>query len=54
MKSGKQLQQVNAHKGTVTALAFTSDGRAISGGTDGFVKVWDLTNIKATEKAPEK
>ena len=45
-KSGKQLQMIHAHQGTVTALAFTADGKLASGGLDNLIKIWDLAKIQ--------
>jgi WD40 repeat protein len=40
--SGKQLNSINAHLATVTAVAFTANGQQIvSAGLDGMVKTWN-------------
>jgi WD40 repeat protein len=39
--SGKDINTIKAHLGTVTTLVFSNDGQQIiSGGLDGLVKIW--------------
>jgi WD40 repeat protein len=40
-RSGEEALRLAAHKGTVWALAWSADGRLITAGSDGLVKVWD-------------
>lgn len=43
----KWLFDVDAHKGCINALAFSSDGKTIaSGGDDGLVQLWDASTGK--------
>jgi WD40 repeat protein len=40
--SGERVRRWKGHLEGVEALAFTSDGRLVSGSSDGFVKKWDV------------
>ena len=47
LESGKELQTLSGHQGTVYAVAVTPDGqRAVSGSVDNTLKVWDLESGK--------
>lgn len=46
-RTGKELRRLSGHAGWVACVAFSPDGaRALSGGTDGAVKLWDVTSGK--------
>ena len=55
-ESGKLMYQINdAHNKKVTAITTTSDcSRIISGGGEGQVRVWVISNMKATLKEAMK
>ena len=47
LESGKELQTLSGHQGSVRAVAVTPDGqRAVSGSSDDTLKVWDLESGK--------
>src|SRR5688572_13760744 len=52
MEDGKLAKSFNAHAGGVLALSFTHDGKIVSAGRDGLVKVWspDGNALKTFEK----
>jgi WD40 repeat protein/serine/threonine protein kinase len=41
-RAGAELQVLRGHEGRVNALAFTGDGRLVSGGMDRTVRLWDV------------
>lgn len=41
LENGELLRAIDAHTGPALALAFTPDGRLLSGGLDGIVSIWD-------------
>jgi WD40 repeat protein len=44
LDTGAEVHALPGHRGWVTAVAVSADGRrAVSGGDDGMVRVWDLT-----------
>ncbi len=45
---GLDEQEIDAHRGTVTSLDFIPDGRIVSGGDDGKLRVWDGRKSVAT------
>lgn len=46
VRTGKQLAQVDGHRGMVTGLAFSSDGRELySASTDGTLMAWDVRRL---------
>ncbi len=49
MHGGKQLKTWEAHAGGVLSVAFTPDGRLVSSGKDGIVRLWDLNGKKLAE-----
>ena len=46
MNSGKAVKSINAHSGGVAAIDFARDGRIVSCGRDGLVRLWDLSGKK--------
>jgi WD40 repeat protein/tRNA A-37 threonylcarbamoyl transferase component Bud32 len=51
VETGKLLQTLKAHTGTVTGLAFSPDGRSLySGGNDGLVIAWDCRTGKEVRR----
>jgi WD40 repeat protein len=41
--TGKELRRLHGHRGSVTCLAFSSDGKPlVSGGEDESIRVWDV------------
>ena len=54
MNSGKSVKSINAHSGGVAAIDFATDGRLVSCGRDGLVRLWDLSGKKIREFPPMK
>lgn len=46
MNTGKAVKSINAHSGGVAAVDFAQDGRLVSCGRDGLVRLWDLSGKK--------
>ncbi|MEZ0276188.1 MAG: c-type cytochrome domain-containing protein, partial [Roseimicrobium sp.] len=49
MNEGKQVKTWAAHGGGVQSVAFTPDGKILSSGRDGQVKLWDANGNKLAE-----
>lgn len=47
---GKLLRSLTGHSGAVKGVAFSSEGKLISGGADGTIRVWDIHTGKSTAK----
>lgn len=53
--SGQELGSLQGHAGQSTRVAFHPNGKQLaSGGTDGTVKLWDVTAARPATKAPKK
>jgi hypothetical protein len=46
MNSGKAIRSLNAHSGGVASIDFARDGRLVSCGRDGLVRLWDISGKK--------
>lgn len=52
--TGRQRLSLTGHRGTITALAFSADGRTlVSGSDDSTALVWDLGPIEQSGRTPE-
>jgi len=49
MNEGKQVKNWAAHGGGVQSISFTPDGRIVSAGDDGLVRIWDINGNKLGE-----
>jgi mono/diheme cytochrome c family protein len=49
MNSGTAVKSIDAHPGGVAAIDFTQDGRLVSCGRDGLVRLWDVSGKKLME-----
>ncbi|MFL5327769.1 MAG: WD40 repeat domain-containing protein [Gemmataceae bacterium] len=47
------MRHFEAHQGAVNALAFLADGRLVSGGQNGSVKLWDTANDLSPQDVPD-
>jgi WD40 repeat protein len=54
MNSGRAVKSINAHPGGVAAIDFTKDGRLVSCGRDGLVRLWDVAGKKLLDLPPMK
>ena len=53
LATGRQQAELTSHDGHVWAVAVTADGdRAVGGGSDGAVRVWDLAGWRAGDPLP--
>ena len=51
LAAGKELPRLKGHKGTVTSIAFSADGKLLaSAGLDKTYRLWDLTAAKEVER----
>lgn len=51
MANGTQVKKVGSHGG-VLALGFAPDGRMVSGGRDGHVRIWDANGAQKSDWVP--
>jgi hypothetical protein len=49
MNEGKKVKDWAAHGGGVQSVSFTPDGKIVSSGNDGLVRVWDINGTKLAE-----
>jgi chromosome segregation ATPase len=49
MNEGKKVKDWAAHGGGVQSISFTPDGKIVSAGNDGLVRVWDINGNKLGE-----
>jgi WD40 repeat protein len=50
--TGKFIHNFRGHTGLVSSLAFSPDGRLVSGSRDKTVKVWDVTQLSDSKRKP--
>ena len=53
MNEGKQVKNWAAHGGGVQSVSFTPDGKVVSSGNDGLVRVWDINGTKVNESVSQ-
>jgi len=53
MSEGKQVKNWAAHGGGVQSISFTPDGKIVSSGNDGIVRIWDVNGTKLSESASQ-
>ena len=53
MNEGKQVKNWAAHGGGVQSVSFTPDGKVVSSGNDGLVRVWDVNGTKVGESVSQ-